>query len=82
MDAALQQGSGTTGAFGENFSTYGVKAPSLDFAGGKVPPASALDDEFFRVLLERKKQQEFYNIHGLSPKNPPSTEFKYDGEYI
>jgi hypothetical protein len=60
MDAALQQGSGTTGAFGENFSTYGVKAP----------PAT-LDDEFFRVLLERKKQQEFYNIHGFAPGFAP-----------
>jgi len=73
--ADISQTSGSTGAFGENFSTYGVKSPSVDFAGGLAPSAGSLDDEFFRVLLEQERLDEFYNIHGFSPRTTSKGSF-------
>jgi hypothetical protein len=68
--ADISQTGGSTGAFGENFSTYGVKPPSVDFAGGLAPSAKSLDDEFFRVLLKQQEEQAFFDIHGFAPPRP------------
>jgi len=72
--ADISQVGGSTGAVVEP-SWYGAKAPSADFAGGLAPPASTLDDEFFRVLLDQKAQaaeaakaEEFFKIHGFDPR--------------
>jgi len=73
--ADISQTGRSTGAFGENFSTYGVKSPSVDFAGGLAPSAGSLDDEFFRVLLEQERLDEFYNIHGFSPRTTSKGSF-------